>query len=101
VRERRSPFELPFPLHFETVVEIRPPAGHVASGTGERSRGESGAYVTWSIETATERERLVVKIGSRVRAGRFPAGEYARFQKEVDAARRALTLSLEFTRDDQ
>jgi hypothetical protein len=94
VPDRRTPFEVAYPLRFEATTDIVPPG----AGTVEIGREASGAspgLATWSVRPT--RGTASLQVACTLIPGEHPASRYAEYHRTISQALRSVAREVTWT----
>ncbi|MCC7083875.1 MAG: tetratricopeptide repeat protein [Pirellulales bacterium] len=98
--QRRTPFAVEFPLDFFSEVELLTPAGFQAELPAGTNRQHQSKYSSWKLQTAARPNGTHIDYELHLAAGRYPASEYAAYQREFEQSMAALTQNMVLKRSE-
>ena len=94
VRNRRTPFEVEYPLEFSSNVEFVVPQGFaVQTPVSADGRNES-SFAQWKVHTVSNRQGLKTQYNLQLNAGRYTASDYGRYSEDLSRAIAALSQNV-------
>lgn len=88
MKERTTPFEWIYPLHFTSEVTVRLPAPAEAEALAALTRQAQSEFGSWSLKPETRGNEVVLHFDFAAKSGTYPAARYAAFHEGRDGARR-------------
>lgn len=89
VKDRKTPFEVLYPLHLSSEVILKLPSQPAAASVTVLRQQNQSPYCAWRLESEPSKEGLTIRFDFNSKTGAHPASGYAAFHESLDAARRA------------
>lgn len=94
VKDRKTPFESVYPLHFTSEVVVQLPTPAAAAGMPSLTRHSQSEFCSWSLKSETHGKEILLNFDFVARPGVHPAARYEAFHESRDEVRRVWDKSL-------
>jgi hypothetical protein len=95
---RRTPFEIEYPLQFNSAIELIVPKGYEAAPLSSMNDSAETPFASWKLRTGSDAKRLHVDYDLHLPAGYYPAAEYESYEEAMQRAVAALAQNVAFKR---
>ena len=90
VKDRKTPFEVIYPLQFTSEVTVKLPSPPTAEALVSLAQKGATEHLAWSLKTETRKDALVLRFDFKSVAGTYPPASYGEFHDGWESARRAM-----------
>ena len=98
VEHRATPFEIAFPLAFQSTINVATPAGYRDPDPQIFEQGLSEPFTTCKSAAHKQQRGIQIEFNLQRQSGRFAASNYSSFRESVDKALDNLDQEVSFTK---
>ncbi len=91
VKDRKTPFKIPYPFNFESKVTVKVPAKNAFKEVDEHKKADQSFFGQWQTVVKQNHELLKLSFNCQLKAGVFDPNQYQSYQSMMEQAITSIT----------